>query len=114
MPRRRTIACDHCGHMLLKRDNECEVCGRITSRELILGIAKVVQIGVALIVFAFMYFKVKRLSPISALLTVPNRARRRGHLREPRRPRRMSGCAIRTSCRTASQTGEVDSPQFRR
>lgn len=63
MPRYRTIACDHCGHMLLKRDTDCEVCGRMTRRERNLWIAKAVQIGIVLIVFAFIYLKVKGLAP---------------------------------------------------
>lgn len=63
MPRYRTIACDHCGHMLLKRDTDCEVCGRMTRRERNLWIAKAVQIGIVLIVFAFIYLKVEGLAP---------------------------------------------------
>lgn len=63
MPRYRTIACDHCGHMLLKRDTECEACGRMTRRERNLWLAKAVQIGVVLVAFAFIYFKVKGLAP---------------------------------------------------
>lgn len=63
MPRYRTIVCTHCGHMLLKRDTECEVCGRMTRRERRLWIAKAVQIGVVLVAFAFIYVKVKGLAP---------------------------------------------------
>ena len=63
MPRRRTIACDHCGHMLLKRDTECEACGRMTRRERRLWIAKALQIGLVLLVVAFVYFKLKGLAP---------------------------------------------------
>lgn len=59
MPRYRTIACDHCGHLVRKRDTECEVCGRMTRRERNLWIAKGVQIGLVLIVGATMYFKIK-------------------------------------------------------
>jgi hypothetical protein len=59
MPRYRTIACDHCGHLLLKRDTECEVCGRMTRRERQLWIAKAVQLGVILLVTAFAYAKLK-------------------------------------------------------
>lgn len=63
MPRYRTIACDHCGHMLLKRDAECEVCGHMTRRERTLWILKVVQIGVVVVAFGFIYFKVRGLAP---------------------------------------------------
>lgn len=63
MPRRRTIACDYCGHLQLKRDTDCEMCGRMTRRERNLWIAKAVQIGVVLLVFAFMYAKLKGLAP---------------------------------------------------
>lgn len=59
MPRYRTIACDHCGHLLLKRDIECEGCGRMTRRERNLWIAKLLQIGFILLVGTVMYFKVK-------------------------------------------------------
>ena len=30
MPRRRTIACDDCGHLVRKRDEICELCGADT------------------------------------------------------------------------------------
>lgn len=63
MPRYRTIACDHCGHMLLKRDTDCEVCGHMTRRERNLWVAKAAQIGIVLVVFAFIYLKVKGLAP---------------------------------------------------
>jgi uncharacterized paraquat-inducible protein A len=33
MPRYRTIACDHCGFLQLKRDKFCDRCGRLTARE---------------------------------------------------------------------------------
>lgn len=60
MPRHRTIACDHCGHLLLKRDIACEVCGRMTRRERNLWIAKALQIGLILLVGAVVYFKVTK------------------------------------------------------
>jgi hypothetical protein len=63
MPRRRTIACDHCGFLQLKRDTECEACGRMTRRERHRWIAKAVQLGVILLVGAFMYAKLKGLAP---------------------------------------------------
>lgn len=59
MPRYRSIACDHCGHLLLKRDTECEVCGRMTRREQHLWLAKTVQIGFVLLVAGIMYYKVQ-------------------------------------------------------
>jgi hypothetical protein len=33
MPRYRTISCQHCGFMQLKRDKTCDGCGRLTARE---------------------------------------------------------------------------------
>ena len=63
MPRRRTIACDYCGFLQLKRDTECEACGRMTRRERRLWIAKAVQIGVILLVGFIMYAKLKGLAP---------------------------------------------------
>lgn len=32
MPRYRTISCEHCGFMQLKRDQVCEQCGAMTAR----------------------------------------------------------------------------------
>jgi len=63
MPRRRTIACDHCGYLQLKRDTECDTCGRITRRERDRRIAKCIQIGVVLAAGALMYAKIKGLAP---------------------------------------------------
>jgi hypothetical protein len=63
MPRYRTIACDHCGYMQLKRDTECDQCGRMTRRERNRWIAKGVQLGVMLLAFAFIYAKIKGLAP---------------------------------------------------
>lgn len=45
------------GKLQLKRDTECEACGRITRRERNRWIAKLVQLGVILLVGAFMYAK---------------------------------------------------------
>ena len=59
MPRRRTIACDYCGFLQLKRDTECEACGRMTRRERNLWIAKAVQIGVIVLVGAVLLAKAK-------------------------------------------------------
>ena len=33
MLRRRLIACDRCSHLLLRRDNYCEACGRMTRQQ---------------------------------------------------------------------------------
>ena len=63
MPRRRTIACDHCGYLQLKRDTTCDTCGRITRRERHHWIAKAVQLGVILLVVIFMCAKIKGLTP---------------------------------------------------
>ncbi len=63
MPRRRTIACDHCGYLQLKRDTECDACGRMTRRERNLWIAKAVQIGLIVLVGVFMYARLKGLAP---------------------------------------------------
>jgi len=63
MPRRRTIACDHCGYLQLKRDTECDACGRMTRRERHRWIAKAVQLGVILVVGAVFLAKVKGLAP---------------------------------------------------
>ncbi len=63
MPRGRTIACGHCGSLQLKRDSECEACGRMTRRERNRRIAKAVQLGVILLVGVFMYVKLKELAP---------------------------------------------------
>lgn len=63
MPRRRSIACDHCGYLQLKRDTECYACGRMTRRERSRWIAKAVQLGVIVLVGVFMYAKLKGLAP---------------------------------------------------
>lgn len=63
MPRHRTIACDYCGFLQLKRATECEACGRMARRERMLWIAKAVQIGVFLLVGVFMYVKLRGLAP---------------------------------------------------
>ena len=47
MPRYRTIACDNCGHLLLKRHEYCEVCGHMTRRARAFWVAK----GIYLTVF---------------------------------------------------------------
>lgn len=59
MPRYRTISCDHCGHMLLKRDEYCELCSHMTRRAKALLTAKLVQVSIILVVFVFMYFRIR-------------------------------------------------------
>ncbi|MBD7987099.1 hypothetical protein H9645_03565 [Luteimonas sp. Sa2BVA3] len=63
MPRYRTISCDYCGFMQLKRDRECEGCGRLTRRERRLWIAKSIQVGIVLVVGFVFYARVKGLVP---------------------------------------------------
>ena len=61
MPRRRTIACDHCGYLQLKRDKECDQCGRLTRRERNLWLAKAIQLVLILAVGLYGYSKIKGL-----------------------------------------------------
>lgn len=63
MPRRRTIACDHCGYLQLKRDTECDRCGRITKRERSLWIARGIQFAIIAMFWLYGYFKIKGLAP---------------------------------------------------
>jgi len=63
MPRYRTIACDHCGHMLLKRHSECEACGCMTRRGKRLFVAKAIQIGIFLVASAWVFLTIKGLGP---------------------------------------------------
>lgn len=63
MPRRRTIACDHCGYLQLKRDTECDKCGRMTRRERSRWIAKGIQLAIMVVVGLYGYFKIKGLVP---------------------------------------------------
>ncbi|MEG3192492.1 hypothetical protein [Lysobacter sp. D1-1-M9] len=62
MPSRRTVACDHCGYSQLKRDTECDACGRMTRRERNRWIAKAIQIGMVLVVGVAMYARIKGLA----------------------------------------------------
>lgn len=64
MPRRRTIACDHCGYLQLKRDIECDQCGRMTRRERNLWIAKAIHLAVIAAAIIYGYFKIKALTPL--------------------------------------------------
>lgn len=63
MPRRRTIACEHCGYLQLKRDTECDQCGHMTRRERNLWIAKGIQFAVIGLVVLYGYFKINGLTP---------------------------------------------------
>lgn len=63
MPRYRTISCEHCGHMLLKRDTVCEMCGRMTRRGKNRLIAAIVPIVIVLAGFAFIYHVIDGLAP---------------------------------------------------
>ncbi|MBS0216385.1 MAG: hypothetical protein JSR50_11610 [Proteobacteria bacterium] len=63
MPRRRTIACDHCGYLQLKRDTECDHCGRLTRRERNRWIAKGIELAIIAVVGIYGYFKIKGLVP---------------------------------------------------
>ena len=63
MPRYRTIACEHCGHLLLKRDEYCEVCGRMTRRERMLWTVKVLHVVVVILAAAFVYWTLNGLAP---------------------------------------------------
>ena len=62
MPRRRTRACDHCGYLQLKRDTQCEGCGRMTRRERVRWIAKTIQIGIVVLVVAMVYSRINGLA----------------------------------------------------
>ncbi|SUZ28418.1 hypothetical protein CPBF424_22340 [Xanthomonas euroxanthea] len=61
MPRRRTIACDHCGYLQLKRDTECDQCGHLTRRERDLWLAKAIQIVIILVVGLYWYLRLAEL-----------------------------------------------------
>lgn len=63
MPRRRTIVCDHCGYSQLKRDTECDQCGRMTRRERNRWIAKGIQLAVIFLLGAYGYVKITGLMP---------------------------------------------------
>lgn len=63
MPRYRTISCHHCGYMQLKRDAECEKCGRMTPRERDRWTAKGIQLLVMGAVILYGYYQIKSLFP---------------------------------------------------
>lgn len=63
MPRRRTIACEHCGYLQLKRDTECDQCGRMTKRERNLWVGRGIQFAVIALVGVYGYFRIKGLAP---------------------------------------------------
>ena len=58
MPRRRTISCPHCGYLQLKRDTECDRCGRLTAREKNRLVATAIYVGVVLAIVAVGYWKI--------------------------------------------------------
>lgn len=62
MPRYRTISCHHCGFMQLKRDIECEGCGRLTRRGRRQLVLWSLNLGVVLVVGLVFYWKVKGLA----------------------------------------------------
>lgn len=64
MPRYRTISCDYCGFMQLKRDRECERCGRMTRRERRRWAARSIPIAFALILALVLYAKAKGFIPV--------------------------------------------------
>lgn len=63
MPRRRTIACEHCGYLQLKRDLTCDACGRMTRREKRRWAVIAIQAAVLLLVGLYVYAKIGGLSP---------------------------------------------------
>ena len=63
MPRYRTISCEHCGHMLLKRDTVCEMCGRMTQRGKARLVAQIIPALIVLIAVAVMLHVVGGLTP---------------------------------------------------
>ena len=62
MPRYRTISCHHCGFMQLKRDTECERCGRLTKRGRRQLVLWSVNLAVVLTVGFVFYSQVKGLA----------------------------------------------------
>jgi len=62
MPRQRTIACTHCGHLVRKRDETCEQCGAETPqsrRKLLIG---VIGFLVVALVVTWGYFQITGVS----------------------------------------------------
>lgn len=59
MPRYRAIACDHCGHLLLRRDAFCDICGHMTRRERMRWLARALRLGVSLGALAFLWFALR-------------------------------------------------------
>ena len=58
MPRLRTIACPHCGHLVRKRDVTCEQCGAETpqsQRKTLIGIVGFIVVALAIV---WAYFQV--------------------------------------------------------
>ena len=59
MPRYRTISCQHCGFMQLKRDTTCDGCGRLTARAGRKLVAGFVYICALLVICALFYTKIQ-------------------------------------------------------
>lgn len=62
MPRRRTIACDHCGYLQLKRNTHCDQCGRMTRRERTNVYWIALSISIVLTVVAFVIWRARTFS----------------------------------------------------
>lgn len=63
MVRRRTITYLHCEQLQLKRDTECDHCGRITRRERNLWIARGIVLTVIGLIALYGYLQIKGLPP---------------------------------------------------
>lgn len=59
MPRYRTISCEHCGFMQLKRDAYCDQCGRMTARERKKTLVNLVYFALLAVVLIFFYFYIQ-------------------------------------------------------
>ena len=59
------ISCDRCGYMQLKRDAECDACGRMTKRERRLWIARGVVSVWAVIVGVVVFGQLKGLAALA-------------------------------------------------
>lgn len=63
MPRSRTISCENCGYMQLKRDTECDRCGRMTKRAKTRMTLNAVYFAVMVVIVAVGYFQIKAQIP---------------------------------------------------
>ena len=59
MPRYRTISCQHCGYLQLKRDATCDQCGAFTARERERLIAKGIFLLIVLVFAAIAWVRFK-------------------------------------------------------